>query len=208
MKMGGGGFKPGPQPGDQRIQRMHQRVTVNPLRVRNGSRPARRVRGGGDPAQGDFQTVHNLGFGFGLGHGIPFATYQTRTCCKVKQMLFPAVIVHGLDDARAALAPGRPVTLLSAPGAALFGGCLWWQSLMAAAGYKGVSLLDCSDAAGRAAEALRLGLPGVVLSADTPAFKVVEDLARDAGALILPAAPPALDLGKNGAVRQLSAWLG
>ncbi len=123
-------------------------------------------------------------------------------------MLFPAVIVHGLEDARAALAPGRKVTLLSAPGAALFGGCLWWQSLMAAAGYDGVSLLDCADAAGRAVEALRLGQPGVVLSPEAPAFKVVERLARDAGALLLPAAPPALDLGKHGAARQLSAWLG
>ncbi len=207
MKMGGG-LKAGPQPDDQRIQRMHKRVTVNARRVRNRARPARGMRSGGDPSQGDFQTVHNLGFGFGLGHGIPFATYQTRTCCKVKQMLFPAVIVHGLDDAQAALAPRRPVTLLSAPGAAVFGGCLWWRSLMAAAGYEGVSLLDCADAAGRAAEALRLGLPGVVLSPRAPSFAVVQGLARDAGALILPAPPPALDLGKNGAVRQLTAWIG
>ncbi len=42
----------------------------------------------------------------------------------------PAVIVHGLDDARAALAPGRPVTLLSAPGAALYAGCGWWRALV------------------------------------------------------------------------------
>jgi hypothetical protein len=138
----------------------------------------------------------------------PFSTYQTRTCFKVKQMLFPAVIVHGLDDARAALAPRRPVTLVSARGAALFGGCLWWQWLMAAAGYEGVSLLDCADAAGRAVEALRLGLPGVVLSTQAPAYAVVDGLARAAGAIILPAPPPALDLGKRGAARQLTAWLG
>lgn len=42
----------------------------------------------------------------------------------------PAVIVHGLDNARTALAPGRPVTLLSAPGAALYAGCGWWRALV------------------------------------------------------------------------------
>jgi hypothetical protein len=123
-------------------------------------------------------------------------------------MLFPAVIVHGLDDARAALAPGRPVTLVSAPGAALFGGCLWWQALLAAASYDGVSLLDCADAPGRAVEAIRLGLPGVVLDGGVPAYAQVATLARNAGTLILPAPPAALDLGKHGAVRQLIAWLG
>jgi hypothetical protein len=123
-------------------------------------------------------------------------------------MLFPAVIVHGRDDVKAALAPARPLTLLSAPGAALFGGCLWWQALLAASGYDGVSLLDCADAAGRAVEAIRLGLPGVVLDGGLPSYPAVAALARDAGTLLLPAPPPALDLGKDGAARHLMAWLG
>jgi hypothetical protein len=121
-------------------------------------------------------------------------------------MLFKCVIVHDLDDALAALAPGRPVTLLSAPGAALFGGCLWWRALMREAGVTGLSLLDCGDAPGRALEALRLGLPGIVLSCDPGRFATVAAIA--AGAVVLPAAPAALDLGKPGAERQLSAWLG
>ncbi len=120
----------------------------------------------------------------------------------------PAVMVHGLDDARTALAPGRPVLLLSAPGAALFGGCLWWQALMRAAGVTGLSLLDCGDAPGRALEALRLGLPGVVLTCEAPAFGVVAGVAAECGALVLPAAPAALDLGRRGAARHLTAWLG
>jgi hypothetical protein len=120
----------------------------------------------------------------------------------------PAVIVHGLDDARAALAPGRPVVLLSAPGGALFGGCLWWQALMRAAGVNGLSLLDCADAPGRALEALRLGLPGVVLTCEEAAFRVVAGIAAPAGALVLPAAPVALDLGNRGAARHLLNWLG
>jgi hypothetical protein len=122
-------------------------------------------------------------------------------------MLFPAVIVHGLDDVKAALAPARPLTLLSAPGAALFGGCLWWRALIDAAGFAGPSLLDCADAAGRAVEAIRLGLPGVVLDGNLPSYPAVAALARDAGAIILPAPPSALDLGKNGAARHLIAWL-
>jgi len=121
-------------------------------------------------------------------------------------MLFKCVIVHDLDDARAALAPGHPVTLLSAPGAALFGGCLWWQALMREAGFGGVSLLDCGDAPGRALEALRLGLPGIVLTCDPARFALVA--AIGAGAVVLPAAPAALDLGKRRPRRHLTDWLG
>jgi hypothetical protein len=119
----------------------------------------------------------------------------------------PAVMVYGLDDARAALAPGRPVLLLSAPGAALFGGCLWWRALMGAAGVTGLTLLDCGDAPGRALEALRLGLPGVVLTCEAASFGVVAAVAAETGALVLPAAPAALNLGVRGAARHLAAWL-
>ncbi len=123
-------------------------------------------------------------------------------------MLHKAVIVHDLIQSRAAVAPGRPVTLLSAPNAALFGGCLWWQALMREAGFTGLSLLDCADAPGRAIEALRLGLPGIVLADRDAAYATLAALAAEAGAVILPAAPPALDLGQRGAERELMAWLG
>jgi hypothetical protein len=119
----------------------------------------------------------------------------------------PAVIVHGIDDARAALAPGRPVIFLSAPGAALYGGCLWWRALMREVGQE-FSLLDCGDAPGRAVEALRLGLPGVVLTCEDAAFAVVAGIAAAQDAILLPLAPPALDMGERGAERRLIAWLG
>jgi hypothetical protein len=122
-------------------------------------------------------------------------------------LLQPAVIVHGLDDARAALAVGRPVTLLSAPGAASFGGCLWWAALMRAAAAAS-SLLDCGDAPGRAVEALRLGLPGVVLQCETEIFAAVAGIAAAQGAVLLAVPPPALDLAAPGAVRRLAGWLG
>jgi len=122
-------------------------------------------------------------------------------------LLLPAVIVHGLDDAKLASSYGRPVTLLSAPGAALFGGCLWWDALMRAVGADS-SLLDCGDAPGRAVEALRLGLPGVVLTCETEIFLRVAGIAAAHGAVLLPAAPPALDMAARGAARKLAAWLG
>ncbi|MGH7103499.1 MAG: hypothetical protein ACREFJ_13990 [Acetobacteraceae bacterium] len=124
----------------------------------------------------------------------------------------PAVIVHGLEDARAALAPGRPVTLLSARGAALYAGCGWWQALVEAARAEfpatdADDVLDCADAPGRALEALRVGLRNLVLDADCPAFAAVERVAAEVGARILPAVPAALDLAQRGASRRLLAWL-
>ncbi|MGH7189236.1 MAG: hypothetical protein ACREF0_08685 [Acetobacteraceae bacterium] len=124
----------------------------------------------------------------------------------------PAVIVHGLEDARAALAPGRPVTLLSARGAALYAGCGWWQAMVEAARAEFPAtdvddVLDCADAPGRALEALRVGVRNLVLDADCPAFPTVERVAAELGAQVLPAAPTALDLGQRGAMRRLLAWL-
>jgi hypothetical protein len=116
----------------------------------------------------------------------------------------PAVMIHGLDHARTALAPGLPVTLLSAPGAATYAGCLWWREVLAQAGFTGPALLDCGDAPGRALEALKLGLSGVILS---PAQAVVSQIGAAQGALVLTQAPPSLDLAQAGAARHLIAWL-
>ncbi len=119
----------------------------------------------------------------------------------------PAVIIHGLGDARLALDCKRPVTLLSAPAAALYAGCLWWFSLLQAAQADGPALLDCADAPGRAVEALRMGLRGIVLNCEPGLFSQVLALAEMHGALLLPGAPPALDLAQRGADRRLAGWL-
>jgi hypothetical protein len=103
----------------------------------------------------------------------------------------PAVIIHGLEDARLALSHRRPVTLLSAPAAALYAGCLWWFALLAAAETPYPALLDCADAPGRAVEALAQ----------------IAELAGMQGAVLRRAAPPALDLAIRGADRKLAAWL-
>jgi len=124
----------------------------------------------------------------------------------------PAVIIHGLPHALAALAPGRPVTLLSAPGAASYAGCAWWRAVVAAAlaahpGAYAPDALDCGDAPGRALEALSVGC-GIVVLHPGPAWADISGRASSRGALLLAAAPAALDLGWRGADRQLAAWLG
>jgi hypothetical protein len=119
----------------------------------------------------------------------------------------PAVIVHDHEDMGAALAPGLPVTLLSARGFALYGGCGWWQALLQQADYTGPAFLDCGDAPGRAVEAVRLELYGLILAAEPVIFGRVHAIAAESGVILLEAAPPALDLAKHNATRRLLAWL-
>jgi hypothetical protein len=118
----------------------------------------------------------------------------------------PAVIVHGLAQARLAVAAG-PVTLLSAPGAALYAGCGWWRALVAASLTAGPDVLDCADAPGRAMEALRAGCRIIVLDPAVPAAGLVAARAAAIGAIVLAAPPTALDLAAPGALRRLDSWL-
>src|SRR6185312_14818194 len=100
--------------------------------------------------------------------------------------LHPAVVVHGLADAEMALAVGRPVTLLSAEGAALYAGCLWWREMVARAraAYPRVpviDVLDCADARGRALAAIRIGQRILILAPSVPAFPAVAAIAAARG---------------------------
>jgi hypothetical protein len=125
----------------------------------------------------------------------------------------PAVMIHSAADARSALATGLPVTLVSAPGAALYAGAGWWTALIAAArsehpGVQFEDILDCGDAPGRAAEALRAGQRKLVLLPVPPAsYERVRSMAEVLGAVLLPRMPEALDLGRPGARRLLRDWL-
>jgi hypothetical protein len=125
----------------------------------------------------------------------------------------PTVTIHSAADARVALAPGLPVTLVSAPGAALYGGAGWWVALIAAIrsehpGRDFGDILDCGDAPGRAAEALRAGQRCLVLLPVPPGpYERVRLMAEALGAELLPAMPDALDLARPGARRRLQDWL-
>jgi hypothetical protein len=108
--------------------------------------------------------------------------------------LFPAVIVHGLNDARAALAGGEAVTLLSAPGAASYAGCGWWKAVVAAARAEHpnvpcADILDCADASGHALAALRIGVTRLILWPTAPGRDAVVAIAESLGGCVLAAAP-------------------
>ena len=127
-------------------------------------------------------------------------------------IVHPAVIVHGLADAQAAMAVGAPVTLLSAPGAAGFAGCLWWRALVAGAvaafpDTVTMDILDCGDASGLAMGALRCGVSRLVLWRDSPGWAAVAAVADRQGGFVLTEAPAALDLARRGAMRRLHGWL-
>lgn len=117
------------------------------------------------------------------------------------------MIIHDLTHARLALTPNLPVTLLSAPGAAAYLGCLWWRELLARVDFSGPSLLDCADAPGRALEALRLGLPGIIITGPPQALPPLAAIAQSQGARLLTKAPQALNLAQFAAKTRLVAWL-
>lgn len=114
----------------------------------------------------------------------------------------PAVVVHGRAQAEWALrvAAGRPLLLLSAPGAALNAGPGWFKAVLdqAAAAFPGASFaaaLDCAAAPGAALAALRAGFKFVIFDLGHPAAASVLGAAQEAGAEIWGTRPEALDLG-------------
>ncbi len=129
----------------------------------------------------------------------------------------PCCTVRSVADARIALADGRPVTLLSAPGAASFGGAAVWIALVAAlreepgAGHF-FDLLDCGDAPGRALEALRLGQRHLVFDGEERARDALQERASRLDAVIWPERPRSLDLAPylrapDEARRRVALWL-
>jgi hypothetical protein len=114
----------------------------------------------------------------------------------------PAVVVHGRGHAAWALrvAAGRPVLLLSAPGAALNAGPGWFKAVLdqAAAEHPGANFtaaLDCAAAPGAALAALRAGFRMVIFDLGHPSAASVLGAAAEAGAEVLGSRPEALDLG-------------
>ena len=110
--------------------------------------------------------------------------------------IYPPAIVHSLAEAKAALAHGRPVTLLSAPGAALYAGCGWWKALteQARAAYPDVpcmDILDCADGTGEAFAAVRIGVIHLVLWPSAPGRAAAAAVAAAQGGFVLAEAPGA-----------------
>ena len=118
-----------------------------------------------------------------------------------------AITVHGLADALAALeaatALGRPVVLLSAPGAAAHAGAGWFKALADLAGQHwpqaaATAMLDCGDRADLAQGALRAGLADIVFTGPASVAARLADIAGQQGARLHRRRPPALEIAEPG----------
>lgn len=119
------------------------------------------------------------------------------------------ILIHSLDDARAALAAaaalGVPVTLASAAGAAGYAGPGWFGEVVTAAQaeYPAVSVravLDCGDSPGAVMAAIRWAtMPGRVqfdlrFTGDPRHDKALSEMAAAAGLRLIRELEPGLDL--------------
>ncbi|MFQ5775893.1 MAG: class II fructose-bisphosphate aldolase [Kiloniellaceae bacterium] len=114
-----------------------------------------------------------------------------------------AIIVHSLEDARAAVAAaadlGVPVTLASAPGAAAYLGAPWFRELVALAVAEQPevevrAVLDCGDKPGHVLAALRQGVKRVRFTGRGSTAAMLAALAAEHGAELVTGRMRALDL--------------
>jgi hypothetical protein len=112
-------------------------------------------------------------------------------------------VVHSLSQAKAAVAAAAArdlaVTLLSAPGAAAFGGAGWFAALIRASSESRpevdvAAILDCGPRADLAQAAFRENLKQVVFTGDARQVRLLRDIARQWQAEILRRRPKACDL--------------
>ena len=128
-----------------------------------------------------------------------------------------AIIIHGLDHARAALSAAteceRRVTLLSAPGAAGYAGAPWFLKVVARAagehpGARWEAMLDCADRPGHVLAALREGAEAVRYTGSKATAAKLAAIAESYGVRLETGRTRALDL--RGAADPMAAcrsWL-
>jgi fructose/tagatose bisphosphate aldolase len=118
-------------------------------------------------------------------------------------MQMRAIIVHSLEDARAAAAAaadlGVPLTLASAPGAAAYLGALWFRQMtrIVAEEFPDVALvaiLDCGDKPGHALAAFRHGITHVRFTGKRSVAQKLAAIAAQSGAEVTTERLRALDL--------------
>ena len=128
----------------------------------------------------------------------------------------PAIVVHDLAQAtaalRAAAATGVPVTLWSAPGAASYAGLGFLRAVFEKAGdavpdADHDAVVDCTDSAVLAHEALSRGFAGVAFSGRGAMRKTLQAIADGQGGRLITAGPGrgALDLAHSGDPERESA---
>jgi len=93
-----------------------------------------------------------------------------------------SIIIHGLADAKTAVARDASVTLRSAPGAAAYAGALWWRELIAElrahTGWQALAWLDCGDQTALAVEAIRCGVVHLILDTQSPTLDDIREIAH------------------------------
>jgi len=98
---------------------------------------------------------------------------------------------------------GRPVILLSAPDAGIYGGGGWFAALIANARAMVPhapfsAVLDCGDDAGAAMAAIRAGVEAVVCSGRADVAERLAQIAEQQSSVLLTARPAAaLDFGND-----------
>tara|TARA_R110002110_G_scaffold85816_4_gene223743 strand:+ start:77551 stop:78015 length:465 start_codon:yes stop_codon:yes gene_type:complete len=104
------------------------------------------------------------------------------------------IVVHEFSHAVAALAAAqahnRPITILSAVGAARAAGAGWWRELVTQAQASASNLaaewvLDCGDEPGMALAALREGVQTIALDAGEPIWSRVAQIATQCDARVV-----------------------
>ncbi|GBQ21983.1 hypothetical protein ACLRDC_10890 [Gluconacetobacter sacchari] len=130
---------------------------------------------------------------------LPARVFAVASAAEIRAVL-AALAAHGAAD--------RPAcALLSPAGAGCLMGPAWWRAVLAETGAILPAYLDCGAAAGRAAEALGLGLRHIVLHGDGPQAATIHLLARTLGATCLAAPPPHCVVGPVPVPARLRAYL-
>ncbi|WP_231854193.1 hypothetical protein [Gluconacetobacter diazotrophicus] len=111
----------------------------------------------------------------------PLRVFTVASAAQIRAVL-AALRAGGGEDAAS-------WALLSPPDAGCFMGPAWWRALLAETGAGLPAYLDCGASAGRAVEALGLGLRHIVLHASCPQGDTVRLLAASLGATCLDRRP-------------------
>jgi hypothetical protein len=118
----------------------------------------------------------------------------------------PVFVVHSLDHAVAALTAaaeaGRPIAIISAPSAGVYGGPGWFKAVADAAreavpAARFSAILDCDDDAGAAQGAIRAEIDVVIFTGRADVAERLAGIAAAAGSRLLTERPAAaLDLAR------------